>query len=49
MVTEKEVVYQRYRTDRSIYGAARDQLQVEGKRRRERGGGGTDRIGKDIV
>ena len=43
MVTEKEVVYQRYRTDRSIYGAARDQLQVE------RGGGGTDRIGKDIV
>jgi hypothetical protein len=25
MVTEKEVVYQRYRTDRSMHGAARDQ------------------------
>ena len=46
MVNEKEVVYQRYRTDRSMHGAARDQLQVE--RRRERGGG-TDRMGKDIV
>ena len=45
---KKEVVYQRYRTDRSMHGAARDQLQVEGKRRGE-GGGGTDRIGKDIV
>ena len=41
---KKEVVYQRYRTDRSMHRAARDQLQVE----RERGGG-TDRIGKDIV
>ena len=40
---KKEVVYHRYRTDRSMHGAARDQLQVEGW------GGGTDRIGKDIV
>ena len=46
MVTEKEVVYQRYRTDRSMHGAARNQLQVGG---RGGGGGGTDRIGKDIV
>ena len=44
MVNKKEVVYQRYRTDRSMHGAARDQLQVEGE-----GGGDTDRIGKDIV
>ena len=27
---KKEVVYQRYRTDRSMHGAARDQTQREG-------------------